>query len=85
MPLIQETIYSLEERVTNNYFGAYYLGGGIAYSGESISTMSGVLKITRFDPANFIISGTFSFKAKEIYTGEIVDITNGRFDMQNTN
>lgn len=85
MPLIQETTYLLKERLTNNYFGRYSIGGGIYGEYETNIIDNGTLIITRFDPANFIISGTFSFKAKEIYTGEIVEITEGRFDMQYTN
>ncbi len=85
MPLIQQSTYELKEALTNNYFGRYSIGGGITYSGTSTTELPGTLTITRFDPANFIISGTFSFKAKEIYTGETVEITEGRFDMQYTN
>lgn len=85
MPLIQQTTYQLKEELVNNYFGEYNIGGGITFSGSSTTENPGTLTITRFDPINFIISGTFSFKAKEIYTGEIVEITDGRFDMQYTN
>lgn len=85
MPLIQETTYSLKERLTNNYFGLYIIGGGIYGEYTTNIIDNGILTITRFDPVNFIISGTFSFKAKEINTGEIVEITEGRFDMQYTN
>ena len=51
----------------------------------SATQFPGTLIITRFEPANFIISGTFNFTAKEINTGETVEITEGRFDMQYTN
>lgn len=85
MPLIQQATYQLKESLTNNYFGKYSIGGGITYNGTSTKELPGTLTITRFDPVNFIISGTFSFKAKEISTGETVEITDGRFDMQYTN
>ncbi len=85
MPLIQQETYQLKEYLTNSYFGRYTIGGGITYSGTSRTEFPGTLTITRFDPANFIISGTFSFTAKEIYTGQTVEITEGRFDMQYTN
>jgi hypothetical protein len=85
MPLIQETTYVLKERLTNNYFGLYLIGGGIYGTYETNIIENGTLTITRFDPTNFIISGTFSFTAKEINTGETVEITEGRFDMQYTN
>ncbi len=85
MPLIQETSYLLKEELSNNYFGEYNIGGGITFSGATTTAKPGTLTITRFDPTNFIISGTFSFKGKEINTGETVEITEGRFDMQYTN
>ena len=72
MPLITVANFDLKEFVSGNYFGEYFIGGGINYSGSSTTSMPGILTITRFDPSNFIISGTFSFTAKEIYSGEIV-------------
>jgi hypothetical protein len=85
MPIIQETTYSLKEKTVNNYFGSYLIGGGIYGEFNSTNIESGTLTITNFDSSNFIISGTFSFKGKEINTGETVEITEGRFDMQYTN
>ncbi|TXD80791.1 hypothetical protein ESY86_19970 [Subsaximicrobium wynnwilliamsii] len=84
MPLIQETNYTLRERITNNYFGNYNIGGGITYSGSSSTEYPGTLVITNFDPDNFIISGTFEFTVLDSDGGEI-NITNGRFDMNYTN
>lgn len=43
------------------------------------STNTGTLTITKFDKVNKIVSGTFSFKAVNA-TGEVVNITEGRFD-----
>lgn len=43
---------------------------------------NGQLTISRFDLANNIVSGTFSFEAKEETKGEIVKVTQGRFDVQ---
>ena len=83
MPLIQETTYLLKERVTNNYFGAYNIGGGITFSGASTTVNPGTLTITRFDPVNFIISGTFEFTVLD-NNGNEIHITNGRFDMNYT-
>ncbi|MCA6421187.1 MAG: hypothetical protein IM568_00035 [Flavobacterium sp.] len=84
MPLIQETSYLLKEELTNNYFGEYNIGGGITFSGASTTAIPGTLTITRFDPSNFIISGTFEFTVLDDNGAEI-KITNGRFDMQYTN
>lgn len=43
------------------------------------STHMGTLTITKFDKVNKIVSGTFTFKAINS-TGEVVNITEGRFD-----
>ncbi|MGC4129944.1 MAG: DUF6252 family protein [Bergeyella sp.] len=40
----------------------------------------GVINITKFDKVNKIISGTFSFKAINMFSNEVVTITEGRFD-----
>jgi hypothetical protein len=84
MPLIQETNYLLKEELVNNYFGEYNIGGGITFSGASTTTNPGTLIITRFDPSNFVISGTFEFTVLDD-NGVEIKITNGRFDMQYTN
>ena len=84
MPLIQLTTYQLKEALTNNYFGRYSIGGGITYRGTSTTALPGTLIITRFDPSNFIISGTFEFTVLDD-NGNEIKITNGRFDMQYTN
>ena len=84
MPLIQEIIYPLKERINANYFGAYIIGGGITYSGASTTAKPGTLRITHFDPVNFIISGTFEFTILDDNDNEI-NITDGRFDMNYTN
>lgn len=84
MPLIEERTYSLLEFESENYFGEYYIGGGIIFSGSSSTEIPGTLTITRFDPVNFIISGTFEFTVLDNDDNEI-NITNGRFDMNYTN
>ena len=43
---------------------------------------SGELKITRFDQANRILSGTFFFTGTNASTGEKVEVTDGRFDIR---
>ncbi|WP_395061016.1 hypothetical protein [Flavobacterium sp.] len=46
------------------------------------STNSGVLKITRFDWANGIISGTFTCQVKNSTNiNDVIEITQGRFDI----
>lgn len=44
----------------------------------------GVITFNRFDKVNQIFSGTFSFKAKDS-NGNVVNITDGRFDKKFTN
>jgi hypothetical protein len=41
---------------------------------------TGVLTITRADKEARILSGTFEFKAQNPKTGEVVEVTDGRFD-----
>lgn len=42
---------------------------------------TGNLTLSRVDLVNNIVSGTFSFRVKEKNTGEIVNVTHGRFDL----
>ena len=49
--------------------------------GRTDSTHIGEMHITRFDIYNYIISGTFWFDAPNPYTGEIMHIRDGRFDV----
>ncbi len=56
----------------------YYMTSGTSYITDADN--KGVLTITKFDKANKIISGTFSFKSRYYYTGEVVTVTDGRFD-----
>ena len=44
------------------------------------STYTGELKITRFDLSNQIVSGTFWFDIQDPFSGEKVEIREGRFD-----
>jgi hypothetical protein len=40
------------------------------------------LLLTRYDRENLVVSGTFSFKARCEETGEVVTISEGRFDIK---
>jgi len=84
MPLIEETNYTLLEKIPSNYFGQYTIGGGIDFNGITSTSNPGNLTITNFDQANFIISGTFNFTVLD-NDGNEINITNGRFDMNYTN
>ena len=83
-PLISANNYILLEKFPPNYFGQYTVAGGIILNGTSSINLPGNLNITRFDSANFIISGTFDFSVLDD-NGKKIKITNGRFDMQYTN
>jgi len=56
----------------NNENGCYY---------DYLNTVEGTLTISNFDETNFIISGTFEFSTITDNC-EIINITNGRFDLQ---
>lgn len=47
---------------------------------ETNSEYTGELHITKFDPENQIVSGTFWFDVQHPVTGERVEIREGRFD-----
>jgi hypothetical protein len=59
-------------------FAEYSVGSKI------FKRIEGTLTITKYDKNEQIISGTFRFKAKSS-TGEIIEITEGRFDDRYTN
>jgi hypothetical protein len=82
---LQEMSYPLYDEASGNHFGEYNIGGGLTYRGTATPNNPGILNITKIDTENFIISGTFEFEAEEINTGEIIKITEGRFDLNYTN
>jgi hypothetical protein len=55
----------------NSNFGEFYTN----------SIYSGVVTFTKFNTQSSIMSGTFEFQARELITGEIINITDGRFDL----
>ena len=80
--LQQGQIYPLILESNNSVFGTYY--DFMQQSDFNTSNSGGgELIITKLDQANFIISGTFWFNAISS-NGEIIHITEGRFDMQYT-
>ncbi len=82
--LMSESNYILLEKSPPNYFGQFTIYGGIILNSTTSVNLPGNLIITRFDPTNFIISGTFAFSVLND-NGNEIKITNGRFDMQYTN
>ena len=81
--LEQGNIYTISSETSSNSLFAFYLLGGGLYGGyRTTDSYTGQLKITKLDKVNHIISGTFYFDAIRLNTGEIIKITEGRFDMQ---
>ena len=91
-----ETIIMTIEKYTIINVGTYvissntnYLSKGVYWKGDSRfqtdSINTGSITITRLDTSmrQYIISGTFSFKAKDVVTGEVVEVIDGRFDLKN--
>ncbi len=84
VPAIVTSSYQLKFEESGNFHSEYLIGGGTIFSGGTTNANPGILLITRFDPTNFIISGTFEFTVLDD-NGNEIKITNGRFDMQYTN
>ena len=61
--------------------GEYYIENQNCFYFTS-SNYSGSITITKLDNINFIVSGTFEFKSISDNCEGIIDITNGRFDLQ---
>lgn len=72
---------------TPYYSRGYYsrenkTGGYDRFQTDDINT--GTIIITRIDTTQlyYIVSGVFNFKARDEITGEIIEITEGRFDLR---
>jgi hypothetical protein len=77
----QGSTYTLISDNGNSAFGSY--GDFATYQYFTSNLVTGELKITKLDQANAIISGTFWFNAISS-NGEIIHITEGRFDLEYT-
>ena len=62
---------------------ANYTFANNSNSGEyqTNSNYYGTVTFTKFNTESGIMSGTFEFQAQELITGEIINITEGRFDL----
>ncbi len=69
------TTYELGNRIEDSYA---LFNDGSSYA--TFEASSGTITINYFDRENGIISGVFSFKAQN-ESGEIVEVTEGRFDL----
>ncbi|HLS30809.1 MAG TPA: DUF6252 family protein [Flavobacteriaceae bacterium] len=76
-----ETLYLNESKVGNAWAGGQFVLDITDYkSSETNQNNTGELVITKFDLEENIVSGTFWFDMENPYTGEIVEIREGRFD-----
>jgi hypothetical protein len=78
----------------STFFDGDYTGGGATFTsnrtelyGQYVTKVEyfGIVTFTKFDTQNQIMSGTFEFQVQEITTGEIINITDGRFDLTFSN
>ncbi len=74
--------YDLLEYVDGNVCGSY--GYKVFDAVYTTHTHTGKLKITKLDPVNYIVSGTFWYDIVD-YEGVKHEIREGRFDMHYTN
>ena len=78
--IFQGETYNLLEFTTNNASAAYIYG---TFENFTNDVYTGELTITKLDPVNQIVSGTFWFDVEDT-NGIIHQIREGRFDMQYT-
>lgn len=60
-------------------YGENGIGGSKGYFITN-ATNTGIIRITRFDPTERIVAGTFSFTAFNSTTNAVITVTDGRFD-----
>ncbi|WP_291720611.1 hypothetical protein [Bernardetia sp.] len=70
--------YSLFTRTSGNAYGSVYRSSNTSYTS---SEYSGELFISKHDPENRIISGTFWYDIKDAF-GDVHEIREGRFDIK---
>lgn len=83
LAIAQGQNYKLTTYAMGNADAAYSLFGTDNRRYLTNDAVSGVLTITKLDPATQIVSGTFYFKAINA-PGDTVSVTDGRFDMPYT-
>jgi hypothetical protein len=83
LAIAQGQAYKLKTYAMGNADASYFLVGKDNRNYVTNDVVSGVLTITKLDPAMQIVSGTFYFKAINA-PGDTVSVTSGRFDMPYT-
>lgn len=79
--------YLLNTNVAHPFGAAsygYYVKRNFTPANEWLtsSTYTGRVVITRIDEVNMIVSGTFEFNAGSIYNSDVINVTEGRFDVK---
>lgn len=85
--LLEGETYQLIESEPGNVFANIFIVQTLEtfeFSETSVAN-PGTMTLTRFDVQNGIASGTFSFTVIHPFTGETIEITEGRFDTLFTN
>jgi len=94
-PLEEGEIYPITIKEDGNIHASYDFVGELVDNGDgtgyqpffgyrTTNQFTGELEILKLDTENQIISGTFWFDCEEVDNGEIVAITEGRFDINYT-
>ena len=78
----QNTTYNLLERQSGNSSGTCIVNPDFNTQEftDTNTEYSGEMTITKFDMENRILSGTFWFDVENPFTGETIEIREGRFD-----
>lgn len=84
MQLQQGSSYVISNELSSSSVFAFYTLPNNQYGYITTTNQIGQLTITKLDTINHIISGTFYFDAVKLDNGEIVKITEGRFDVHYT-
>ncbi|MBX7205917.1 MAG: hypothetical protein K1X81_10885 [Bacteroidia bacterium] len=74
-------VYEISPTTTYTSLAYFYWGGGTGVFYDTNNTHKGALIITRLDEQQRVISGLFYFDAIDLVTGDVVHVTDGRFDM----
>ncbi|CAL2105128.1 conserved exported hypothetical protein [Tenacibaculum sp. 190524A02b] len=70
------------EQPENSVYAYISVEAGAKQGYRTTDKVTGELTITKLNPTQAIISGTFWFDAKRANTDEVIKIRDGRFDMQ---
>ncbi len=79
----ENNTYQLKDNQNGNAVGRFSISGVPRFT--SSNTYNGEVKITKLDKKNQIVSGTFWFDVLHPFTGQVVKIREGRFDMEYSN